>query len=343
MKRVSMQDIATELGLSITTVSFVLNGKSTQMGISKATVKKVNDLITKKGYNPNSAARILRTGKSNTIALIVEDIGNHFFGNIAKIIELEANKNGYKVFFSSTEGDTHIAKSLIAAMQQSAVDGFIITATSGLEEEIIKLKKEKKPFVLIDRLLPGIETDYVGVDNFFGAYELTDHLLGNSYKKIGFVSITSDMSQMIARKKGYESALKNKKIHIDEKLILEVPFNETGEVITASIQKYLKENKNIDAVFFATNYLGLLGIEAIQLNKLKIGKNIGVVSFDDHDVFKLLTPSITVAAQPITEIASRTFELLLKKLGKGKKPGVPVSEIIKPDIIIRNSSPKKTK
>lgn len=335
-----MQDIAKELGLSITTVSFVLNGKSTAMGISEATVKKVNDLISKKGYNPNSAARILRTGKSNTIALIVEDIGNHFFGNIAKIVELEANKNGYKVFFSSTEGDNQIAKSLISAMQQSAVDGFIITATSGLEEAIIQLKKEKKPFVLIDRVLPGIDTDYVGVDNFFGAYELTNHLLLNGYKKIGFVSITSNMSQMIDRKKGYLSALKKNKIHPDESLMLELPFFEESEIIVSSIQQFLKQNKSIDSLFFTTNYLGLLGIEAIQLNNLKIGKNIGMVSFDDHDVFRLMTPSITVAAQPITEIASRAIEILLKKLGKEKKQNIPVLEIIKPKIIIRNSSPK---
>ena len=97
----------------------------------------------------------------------------------------------------------------------------------------------------------------------------------------------------------------------------------------------------MDAVFFATNYLGLLGIEAIQLNKLKIGKDIGMVSFDDHDVFRLMTPSITVAAQPITEIASKTIELLLKKLEKGKKQTKTVIEIIKPHIIIRNSSPKR--
>lgn len=336
-----MQDIATELGLSITTVSFVLNGKSAAMGISEATVKKVNDLILKKGYNPNSAARILRTGKSNTIALIVEDIGNHFFGNIAKIIELEAYKNGYKVFFSSTEGDNQIAKGLIAAMQQSAVDGFIITATSGIDEEIIKLKKEKKPFVLIDRILPEIDTDYVGVDNFFGGFELTNHLLQNGYKKIGFVSITSDMSQMIDRKKGYEKALKNKKNILDPSLILEVEFSDNDKLTVASIQKFLKDNKSMDAVFFATNYLGLLGIEAIQLNKLKIGKDIGMVSFDDHDVFRLMTPSITVAAQPITEIASKTIELLLKKLEKGKKQTKTVIEIIKPNIIIRNSSPKR--
>ena len=85
-KKISMKDIATELNISITTVSFVINGKGEEMGISSATAKKVNDLIKKRGFNPNSAARILRTGKSKTIGLIVEDIGNFFFGNILNLI-----------------------------------------------------------------------------------------------------------------------------------------------------------------------------------------------------------------------------------------------------------------
>jgi hypothetical protein len=80
------------LNISITTVSFVINGKSEEMGISSNTANKVHDLINKMGYNPNSAVRMLRTGKSKTIGLIVEDISNYFFGNIAKVIEIEANK-----------------------------------------------------------------------------------------------------------------------------------------------------------------------------------------------------------------------------------------------------------
>ncbi len=336
-----MQDIAKELGISITTVSFVINGKSDAMGISHATIKKVNDLIKKKGYKPNNAARILRTGKSNTIALIVEDIGNHFFGNIAKIIEIEANKNGYKVFFSSTEGDTETASSLISLMKQSAVDGLIITATKGLENDIEKLIKENIPFVLIDRLVPPIETDYVIIDNFNGAFKLTQHLIDRGYRSIALITISNGMSQMDERKFGYVSALKNISM-ID--MILEVSLMESKKEIIDKIQDFLKTNINIDALFFATNYLGILGIEAIKLNNLKIGENLALVSFDDNDVFRLITPSITVAAQPIEEIAINAIDLLLKKLKKGKKNTINNSGvIIQPQIIIRESSPFKNR
>jgi len=338
VKKISMKDIAKELDLSITTVSFVVNGKCDS--ISPATVKKVKALIKKRGFNPNSAARMLRTGKSKTIGLIVEDIGNYFFGNVAKIIEMEAHKNGYNVFFSSTENNDDNAKALINKMKNSSVDGFIITATKGIKEEIVKFKNENLPFVLIDRLMPGIESNYVIVDNYKGAYDLTKHLLGNGYRKIGFVSITEGMSQMFDRKRGFIDALTDNKITVTARTILEVPFRDTSKALVA-IKKYIDSNPNLDAIFFATNYLGVLGIEALQKSNLRIPEDMAVVSFDDNDLFRLMTPSITVAAQPIRELATRSIHLLLKIINKEQKQDSLVGEIIKPAIIIRKSSPRK--
>ena len=339
MKKISMNDIAKELGLSTTTVSFVINHKAEEMGISEETVKKVNALIKKKGYKPNNAARVLRTGKSNTLALIVEDIGNSFFANIAKIVEMVANKNGYKVFFSSTESDNQIAKSLISVMKQSSVDGFIITATIGLDEEIQRLKKEEIPFVLIDRIIPEISTDSVIIDNFFGGYQLTQHLITQGYKKIAFVTITNGMSQMDDRRLGYIKALEDAKLSTD--YVLEVPIvDNTNTEQLGIISNYLKEHAELDAVFFATNYLGILGIEAFKENKIQIGKDVAMVSFDDHDLYRLMNPTITVAAQPIEEIGSRAIAILLKKLKKGYTILPPINEVLAPKIIIRESTPK---
>jgi len=341
MKKISMKDIAQELNTSITTVSFVINGKSAEMGISPATEKKVRDLIKKRGFNPNSAARMLRTGKSKTIGLIVEDIGNYFFGNIAKIIEVEANKNGYSVFFSSTENNDDTARQLINKMRNSSVDGYIITATQGIREEILKLKKENVPFVLIDRLIPDVETNYVILDNYAGSYNLTRHLIDNGYRKIGFISIFSEMSMMTEREKGFQQAMTDAKLPVPTKSTLKVNFSDNEEKIIKAITKYVKANPQLDALFFATNYLGVMGIEALQKCKLKIPTDIAVVSFDDNDLFRLLSPSITVAAQPIREIATQSIELLLKVIKKEQKQSMTVGEIIKPEIIIRESSPKR--
>jgi len=338
MKKISMKDIAAELNLSITTVSFVINGKSEQKGISEATTKKVNDLIQKRGFNPNSAARILRTGKSQTIGLIVEDISNYFFGYIAKTVETEAHKNGYNVFFSSTENDDNTAKVLINKMKNSSVDGYIITATKGIKEELEKLNREKIPFVLLDRLIPGIEANYVILDNYLGAYELTKHLLQNGYSKIGFITILGGMSQMCDRERGFEEALAKANVRLPAKTVLKIPFGETDENNIKTIKKYLANNPNLDALFFATNYLGVLGIEAIQQAKLSVPSDIAVVCFDDNDMFRLLSPSITVASQPIKEIATRAIDLLIKIINKEQKEDKKNGEIINPSIIIRESS-----
>lgn len=340
MKRISMKDIARELDISITTVSFVINGKSEEMGISPATANKVHELIKKRNFNPNSAAQMLRTGKSKTIGLIVEDIGNYFFGNIAKIIEIEAHRNGYSVFFSSTENDDDTAKALINKMRNSSVDGYIITATKGLKDEINKLKKENVPFVLIDRLVPGIEANHVILDNYRGAYDLARHLLKRGYRDIGFISISNGMSQMADREKGFTDALAESKLRLAQNAKLEVCFGDSDADIISAIKKYISRNRQLDAIFFATNYLGVLGIEAIQRCDLLIPEDIAVVSFDDNDLFRLLTPSVTVAAQPIKEIATKSIELLLKLI-KNDQRQKATAEIVQPEIIIRNSSPQK--
>lgn len=342
-KKISMKDIARELNISITTVSFVVNGKSEAMGISAATTKKVNDLIKKRGFNPNSAARILRTGKSKTIGLIVEDIGNYFFGNIAKIVEKEAHKNGYSVFFSSTENDNNTARELINKMKNSSVDGLIITATQGLKEEVMKLKRENTPFVLLDRLIPELESNYVILNNYRGAYDLTMHLLKNGYQSIGFITITSEMSMMIERERGFTDALKDAGKNSTPGSMLKVSFQDADENIIQTIRKFILKNPQLDALFFATNYLGVMGIESLQRANLKIPDDIAVVSFDDNDLFRLLTPSITVAAQPINEIATRSINLLLRAIRKENKLQKTTGEIIEPTIIIRDSSPVKNR
>lgn len=338
-KKISMKDIADEMNLSITTVSFIINGKTNS--ISPATVTKVKELIKKRGFKPNSAARMLRTGKSKTIGLIIEDNGNFFFGNVAKIIESEARKNGYNVFASSTDGHNETARELINKMKAISVDGFIITATKDLSEEIEILKKENIPFVLLDRLVPEVEANYVILDNYKGAYDLTKHLVDNKYKNIGYITIADGMSQMIDRQKGFLDCLSDSSISISSNSFLEVSFKSDSATILKAIKKYITDNKKIDALFFATNYLGVLGIEAIQQCNLNIPKDIAVVSFDDNDLFRLFNPSITVASQPIDEIATKSIELLLKMVNKEQKTSQIVGHVIQPSLIIRNSSPKK--
>lgn len=340
-KKISIKDIAKELELSITTVSFVINGKSEEMGISEATSSKVLELIKKRDYSPNNAARLLRTGKSHTIGLIVEDLGNYFFGNIAKVVDLEASKRGYNVFLSSTDNNPKTAKALIRKMRNSSVDGMIITPTKDIKQELEKLKNDKIPFVLLDRVVPGLSANTVVLDNFKGAYDLTLHLLNNGYQNIGFVTIHSDMSQMAERQRGYFAAMESSKNPSTSNLVLKVKFDDSAESIISSIKTFVSENSEMDALFFATNYLGVHGIEALKQVEKSMPDDLAIVCFDDNDLFRLFTPSITVSSQPIKQIAVETIELLLSLVENELLDESPISRVLEPELIERQSSIQK--
>ncbi|WP_432326264.1 LacI family DNA-binding transcriptional regulator [Mucilaginibacter sp. P25] len=152
MKKISIKDIAKLTDTSITTVSFVLNGKGR---ISKEISKKILDVAQKNGYEPNRMAVGLRTGVSKVIGLIVESIGGPFFGEMAKVIEEEAEKDGYRIIYCSTNNNLQKGKDMIRMLSQQLVDGYIITPMKGLEKDIQNLVDNEKPVVLIDGYFPG--------------------------------------------------------------------------------------------------------------------------------------------------------------------------------------------
>jgi LacI family transcriptional regulator len=139
MKKVSLKQVALAAGVSSSTVSLILNGKARKMRISESLEKKVIRISQKMGYHPNQLAISLRTGKSRMIGLIVESISGRFFASMAKVIEDEAEKQGYRVVYCSTENDPKKGDDLIRMLSQRQVDGYLITPTSGMEEDVKRL------------------------------------------------------------------------------------------------------------------------------------------------------------------------------------------------------------
>jgi LacI family transcriptional regulator len=158
-KKLSIVDIANSLNISKTTVSFILNGRAQEKRISDELVKRVLKYVKEVGYKPNSLAKSLRTGKSNIIGLLVQDISNHFFATIARRIEDLAYQSGYKIIYSSTDNDTQKTRELIAMFRDRHVDGYIITPPDNIEDDINELISDGFPVVLFDRYLPKVATD----------------------------------------------------------------------------------------------------------------------------------------------------------------------------------------
>lgn len=311
-KRVSIADIARQLNISVTTVSFILNGKAKEMRISDSLIKKVETLVQQTNYQPNALAKSFRTGKTNTIGLLIEDISNPFFAQIARLIEDYASQRGYKIIYGSTENKVDKTREMLHLFADRHVDGYIITVPPDMEEEVKQLMEMKRPVVLFDRYYKGLETHYVGVDNFTGTYEGVAHLAANGCTNIAFITTDSRQSQMADRLAGYKKALQDRGL---PSYIKKLPFaGSDSKKVKGVIASYIQSTQQIDAVFFATNYLLMRGLEALkQLGRI-VGDDISVVSFDDHEFFALFNPSITAVSQPVAAIASHLINLLLGEL-----------------------------
>ena len=332
-KTLSIKDIALAAGVSITTVSFILNGKAKEKAISDTVTKKVEKIIKELGYKPNQLARSLRTGNSNIIGLIVEDISNPFFATIAKMIEYKAYKKGYKIIYSSTENEVEKTKDLINMFKTRKVDAYIISPIKGIEEDIQALINDHKTVVLFDRNLEGIKVDYVGVDHLKASAEATAHLVANGRKNIALVTIDLAIKQITDRLDGYQKTLEQSKI-FNEKLILKIPFNQSEEDNASQMRKLFTENK-VDAVLFATNYLAIAGLMVLNEIDKKVGKDFEVIAYDDHIVFKLFTPQISAVEQPLEEIAEKIIDLVLSRLSTKEKR--PTQQVVFPaKLILRN-------
>lgn len=314
MKPLSIKDIAKAANVSITTVSFILNGKAEKMRISQEMIIKVEKIIKELGFRPNQVARSLRTGNTKTIGLIVEDISNPFFASIARLIENKAYKHGYKIIYSSTENNLEKAQGLIRMFKSRQVDGYIIAPMVGMEEDIKGLLMDRTPVVVFDRSLPGVDVNCVLVDNIGGTYDGTEFLINHKKKNIAFVSVDVEVEEIKDRYKGYEKALLLNGIKLNKKLCKSIPFTNTAEETTAELVEFFTANPAIDGVLFATNYLAVRGLFSFREMGKQIGDNFRVIAYDDHDIFKLHSPAISAVDQPVEAIADEVMRLILKSM-----------------------------
>ena len=330
----SIADLAERLNISKTTVSFIMNGKEKEKRISDAMVKKVRSEALKLGYRANQSAKSLRTGKTSLIGLMVEDISNPFYANIAKLIEEKVYANGYKIIYCSTENDSNRGREFLRVFQTLGVDGCIIAPTMGMEADIKEMVDSGMNIVLFDRKFKNKITDVVMVDNKGGMYSAVRHLVDRGFKNIALIALALDKPEKEDRIIGYQKAIADYGLATH---LYPLPFKVHQEYVE-EIRSILAENPTLDAVIFGTNYLGISGLEAINTLKLKIPNDLAMVSFDDHDLFRIHKPGISVIAQPIEEIAQTSIDTLLKKLqaSKGKKTVETIA--LKTSLIVRESS-----
>lgn len=313
-KVLSIRDIAAKANVSITTVSFILNGKAVERNISKAVIERVEEIVKADGYKPNQIARSLRTGNSQIIGLIVEDISNPFFAGIARLLEDKAYKKGYKIIYSSTENQAGKTRELINLFKSRQVDAYIIAPAQGAEKDIQGIINDGKPVVLFDRYLPELDVSYVGIDNYNASYQAAQHFLQEGKHHPALVTVDLDIEQIKERAAGFSAALAEAGISEEASVILKVPYGHSREETIALLEEMFSQRPEVDAVLFATNYLAISGLLAIKNTDKVINKDLSVIAYDDGDIFKLHTPQISALAQPVEEIAESIIQKIFQQL-----------------------------
>jgi len=340
-KKTSLADIAKSLGVSKTLVSLVVNNKGDAHGISLETQERVREKVRELNYEPNALARGFRTGKTNTIGLIVSDISNRFFARIARNIEDYAWQNGYTVVICSTEENVTKEKQQIRLLRDRKIDGLIVSTSQDDPEFFDRLTEAGMPLVLIDRVFEGMKSPNVSVDNYGGGRIAARHLLTQGIKKAAMIGISPDhISSVTDRMNGFESALLEENVKIPPEWKIRAPFDEIEGVIKENLQRFYQQGTMPDAIFTLNNNLTSTTLRILHKLSIRIPDEILLIGFDDVLYYGFTRPTISAIDQPVDKISKKAFEMLLYQIDN--KPLAPEmqSVVLPVDILIRESSVK---
>lgn len=318
MERVSLKMIANEVGVSIATVSLVLNGKNKNGRVSDGMSKKIIDKAAELNYVPNTFAKSLKMGHSKAIGLIVADISNVFFGSLALHIQIFAEKAGYTVFIGNTNEKLAEMEKMIKLFKARQVDGLIITPAEGSEKLVKDLLRVEIPFVLVDRNFPELNVDSVLINNYQISNVSTKSLLKKGCKNIAFVTYKQDQFHINERRRGYVEAMQEAGLFHPEN-VKEVRYGYLENDIHKAISQLMEYDEKIDGIFFATNSISLAGVKSLFKHNVKLQKDIQIMCFDESEAFYLLPFSIPFIKQPIEEMAKQSIKSIIEQIEGNRK------------------------
>jgi LacI family transcriptional regulator, galactose operon repressor len=330
---VTIKDVARLSGVSSMTVSRVINDSER---VSPETRRRVEAAIAQLGYVPSRLARGLIRQKTGTLALIVPDVANPFFTLAVRGAEDVARRAGYRMILCDTRADLTIEREVIEEMLAHRVEGIVIAPVSDRSKgHLQRLAGFGVQFVLIDRTIPGIESDVVVGDSVGGARRLVEHLIALGHRRIGFVTESDEVSTARDRRQGYEAALAAAGLELDPKLIAAATADPPGGLEGMRVLLELEEPPT--AVFTVNNLVAVGAIEAVRERGLDVPDDVALVCFDDIEYASRLYPFLTVMAQPAETLGSLGTQLLLERID-GRAPEQPRVVVLPAQFVVRRSS-----
>ena len=341
MEKITLNEIAKELKISISTVSKALNGYS---DVSLLTKEKVLSLSKKLNFIPNRQAAYLRTKKTKVIGVILPYINNFFFSDVIKGIVSSADQNEYLVINVQSNESYENEKKLIEKLLQQNVDGIFISLAKDTYklDHLEKVKNSNTILVQFDKISKLVKSSKVVIDDFKSAYLATDHLIKNGCKNI--VHLRGPLLPQISidRFLGYKKALEDNKIPFDsEKVILLDKMNDKEGY--RLMNRFISKKIKFDGIFSISDYAAIGAVESLKSNNFNIPEDIKVVGFGNWLLTEKLTPSLTTIEQPGVLIGEKCFELFIKETN-AKSKNIEfeyIKEVVPAKLIKRRSSKKK--
>jgi LacI family transcriptional regulator len=309
----TLQDIATRANVSIATASHVIsNKKRVSAKLRERVLKAVREL----NYQPNAAARTLRTNRSSTVGIVIPDISDPFFPSLVRGAEDALGHGGYTLLIGNSDNDLRKEEDYLRTFREQQVDGMIVVASAENAPEFLRRQNlEQCPIVFADRAYADLSADLIEADNVGGSALAVNHLIQMGYRRIAIITGPLKLANARARLDGYYKALHTADIQREPAYVCEGDF---GAVSARNLTKALLELPEPPDAIFATNAQMTLGaFQAMQDFGIECPGQMGLLSFDEQQWFDAVKPRISRLAHLGYEIGAGSAELLLKRIAGG--------------------------
>lgn len=330
----TIYDVAKKAGVSIATVSRVLNNSSS---VSEKTRQRVKKAIEEMNYTPNVIASALTKKSTLTLGLLIPDISNPFFSELARGVEDASSDFGFNIMMCNTDYILNKEATYISLLKQKSIDGFIISSAHYNDQNVISLLKDNIPLVLLGRDIDDSETmpvDSVVSDNVKGGYIATKHLIDLGHKEIGCILGPPSIKVNLERKKGYLKAMKEANLKVNPDFIgygdfkVEFGYKKTLEIYESPYKP--------TAIFAANDLTAIGAIRALKKYGLRVPQDVSVVGYDNTMLAEMLDPPLTTINQQMRKMGYHATELLIKRIKGERSAGKKV--VFDIDLVVRKST-----
>ncbi|WP_439481399.1 LacI family DNA-binding transcriptional regulator [Cyclobacterium plantarum] len=334
-EKITIHDIALEVGVTASTVSRALNNHPR---ISATTKKMVLDAAKAINYKPNRIAAALRHGKSKLIGIIVPTINRNFFSSIVRGIEEHANALDYKVMISQFYDDYKKEVATIEALLDARVDGIMVSLGKNTHNfnHFESVLQKGIPLVFFDRTTDKLNVNQVIINDYLSAYQATNHLIEQGYRHIAH--FTSHMKIRIyqERLRGYEQALLDNGINFDPRLVVESNMQLDGG--QKSTHRLLDNNLGFDAIFSASDYAIVGALQELKRINVKIPQEVGLVGFSNEPFTAFTEPTLSTVDQKAIDMGQSAAALFFEMVNADQRNKPKVKKVLDANLIIRASS-----